>query len=130
MNKYQHKRLAVHYHQRWMQIADYSRSVNGNLTHQQALDYAAIWQKHIDHKRAEEALLTDEERDTLRAIWAKQQRCSKLGVPRLAFVTPPPRTQWQAEDLARRGFLMVSRYYPDMPAFAIRNRGLEAIKND
>lgn len=52
MTLIQHMKLARYYQKRHAEIAAYSRSVHGQLTRQQALDYSAIWQKYMAHKRA------------------------------------------------------------------------------
>lgn len=52
MTQSQHLHLARHYQIRYMEMAAFSRSVHGRLTHQQALDYAAMWAKYAAHKRA------------------------------------------------------------------------------
>jgi hypothetical protein len=51
MTQQQHAKLARHYQSRYATMAAYSRSVHGNLSHQQTLDYAAIWAKYSQHKR-------------------------------------------------------------------------------
>lgn len=52
MTQSQHLHLARHYQKRYAEMAAFSRSVHGKLTHQQALDYAAMWAKYAAHKRA------------------------------------------------------------------------------
>lgn len=52
MNKSQHAKMARHYQSRYAAMAEYSRSVHGKLSYQQALDYAAMWAKYTKHKRA------------------------------------------------------------------------------
>ncbi len=51
MTPQQHMKLARHYQKRYAEIAAYSRSVHGKLTHQQALDYADMFHKYLNHKR-------------------------------------------------------------------------------
>lgn len=52
MTHQQHAKMARHYQSRYAAMAEYSRLVHGQLTHQQALDYAAMWAKYVQHKRA------------------------------------------------------------------------------
>lgn len=50
MTQRQHMKLARHYQKRYAEMAAYSRSVGGKLTHQQARDYADMFRKYLDHK--------------------------------------------------------------------------------
>ena len=51
MNAAQHRKLADHYKKRYEQMASYSRLIRGQLTHQEALDYAEMFRKYLMHRR-------------------------------------------------------------------------------
>lgn len=66
------------------------------------------------------AIWSQEERELILSIWKRQQKSRR--VPKLSFVRPGPFEERLAESLVERGFLLVSRYYPHMPCYALSQK--------